>query len=82
MRRKIAIAITFAVGLYYFLEFVLPASIGGGFDCRRMGSPCLVAQDRFKLVLLLLVILGIVLLSSNWSVLDQSPIMELFRRYQ
>jgi len=45
MRRKIAIAITFAVGLYYFLEFVLPASVGGGFDCRRMGSPCLVATD-------------------------------------
>ena len=42
MRRKLAIAITFAVGLYYLLEFVLPASVGGGFDCRRIGSPCLV----------------------------------------
>jgi hypothetical protein len=45
MRKKIAIGITFIVGLYYFLEFVLPGSVGGGFDCRRMGSPCMVATD-------------------------------------
>ncbi len=45
MKRKLAIGITFVVGLYYLLEFVLPASVGGGFDCRRMGSPCLVEAD-------------------------------------
>jgi len=42
----------------------------------------LVAQDRFKLVLLLLVVFGLLMLSSHWAVLEQSPIMELFRRYQ
>jgi hypothetical protein len=42
----------------------------------------LVAQDRFKLVFLLLVLLGLLLLSSHWSVLSQSPIIELFKRYQ
>jgi len=42
----------------------------------------LVAQDRFKLVLLLLVVFGVLMLTSYWSVLTESPLMELFRRYQ
>jgi len=42
----------------------------------------LVAQDRFKLVLLLLVLVGLLLLSAHWSVLEESPIMQLLRRYQ
>lgn len=42
MKKKIVISITFVVGLYYFLEFLLPPFVGGGFDCLRMGSPCLI----------------------------------------
>jgi len=43
MKRKLVIIATFVVGLYYFLEFLLPPFIGGGFDNIRMGDPCLVA---------------------------------------
>ena len=42
----------------------------------------LVAQDRFKLLLLVLVILGVLILSLHWSVLENSPIMQLLERYQ
>jgi hypothetical protein len=45
VRRKLAIIATFVVGLYYFLEFLLPPFVGGGFDNVRMGEPCLVATD-------------------------------------
>lgn len=45
MKKKIAIVATFVVGLYYFLEFLLPPFIGGDFDNIRTGDPCLVAAE-------------------------------------
>jgi hypothetical protein len=45
MKKKLVIIATFVVGLYYFLEFVLPPFVGGGFDCRSMDGPCLVETD-------------------------------------
>ncbi len=49
-------------------------------DATIKGS--LVAQDRFKLVLLALILLGILLLTVPIPGLSDSPILELFRRYQ
>jgi hypothetical protein len=42
----------------------------------------LVAQDRFKLLLLIVILLGVVVLSMHWSALEDSPLMQLLKRYQ
>ena len=45
MRKRIAVIATFVVGLYFFVEFLVPPFVGGGFDNTRMDDPCLVLTD-------------------------------------
>jgi len=45
VKKKIAIIATFLVGLFYFLEFLLPPFVGGDFDNIRTTDPCLVQTD-------------------------------------
>jgi hypothetical protein len=45
MKKQIATVATFVVGLYFFLEFVLPPFVGGELDNARMSDPCLVPSD-------------------------------------
>lgn len=46
MKRRIAVTATFVIGLYFFLEFMLPPFVGGGFDNTMMTDPCLVPTDQ------------------------------------
>lgn len=45
MKKQIAVVATFVVGLYFFLEFLLPPFIGGDLDNARMSDPCLALTD-------------------------------------
>jgi hypothetical protein len=45
MKKQITAVATFVVGLYFFLEFLLPPFFGGQMDNARMSDPCLVPSD-------------------------------------
>lgn len=45
MKKRAAVVVTFVIGLYYFLEFLLPPFLGGDFASLSMTSPCLVETD-------------------------------------
>lgn len=48
-KRNILKIIAFLVGLYFFLEYILPEKVGGEFDSYEVGSPVCVEKDGKKL---------------------------------
>ena len=48
-KRNVLKIIAFLVGLYFFLEYILPEKVGGEFDSYEVGSPVCVEKDGKKL---------------------------------
>ena len=48
-KRNILKLIAFVVGLYFFLEYILPEKVGGEFDSYEVNSPVCVEKQGKKL---------------------------------